>query len=309
MIVEQVARNKTKTNAYHIGARLFELSELKMLADAVSSSRFITTEKSETLIHKLAELTNVENRESLTTRIHTASRMKTSNPNVFVTIDTIYRAIQHQRKISFRYWDYTPTKEKILRHDGAEYIVSPYALIWDDDRYYVPSYSDSRQKIVHFRIDRMCDVTTANETACETSRDKSRTYPRLPARFTPLGYGCLLDFTVFGPLIRQRRLVIGFLFVGPRFRYGFFSPAPRGTKLASRYRVRRQLRPLGLPPKLRDMPVIPKKRLNFVSRWQMRIFYPTRNIFFDILTLTGFAAIKIALLVVYHHVPTRYQQE
>ena len=102
-------------------------------------------------------------------------------------------------------------------------------------------------------------VTTANETACETSRDKSRTFPRLPARFTPLGYGCLLDFTVSSPLIRQRRLVIGFLFVGSRFRYGFFSPAPRGTKLAIRYRVRRQLRPLGLPPKLRDMPVIPKR--------------------------------------------------
>ena len=65
----------------------------------------------------------------------------------------------------------------------------------------------------------------------------------------------LLDFAVFGPLIHQRRLVIGFLFVGPRFRYGFFSPAPLDAKLAIRYRVRWQLRPLGLPPKLRDMPV------------------------------------------------------
>ena len=102
-------------------------------------------------------------------------------------------------------------------------------------------------------------VTTANETACETSRDKSRTFPRLPARFTTLSYGCLLDFTACCPLIRQRRLVIEFLFVGPRFRYGFFSPAPHSAKLASRYRVRRQLRPLGLPPKLRDMPVIQQK--------------------------------------------------
>ena len=65
-------------------------------------------------------------------------------------------------------------------------------------------------------------VTTANETACETSRDKSRTFPRSPARFTPPGYGCLLDFAAFCPLIRQCRLVIEFLFVGPQFRYGFF---------------------------------------------------------------------------------------
>ena len=63
-------------------------------------------------------------------------------------------------------------------------------------------------------------------------------------------------FAACSQLIRLLRLDIGFLFVGPRFRYGFFPPVPRGTKLASRYRVRWQLRPLGLPPKLRDMPVI-----------------------------------------------------
>lgn len=99
-------------------------------------------------------------------------------------------------------------------------------------------------------------VTTANGTSCETSRDKSRTFPRLPARFTPLSYVCLWDFTAYSQLIRQCRLIIGFLFVGSRFRYGFFSPVPHDAKLASRYRVRRQLRPLGLSPKLRDMPVI-----------------------------------------------------
>ena len=102
-------------------------------------------------------------------------------------------------------------------------------------------------------------VTTANETACEISRDKSRTFPRLPVRFTQQGYGCLLDFTAFCQLIRLLRLGIGFLFVGPRFRYGFFSPAPHDAELASHYRVRRQLRPLGLPPKLRDMPVIQRR--------------------------------------------------
>ena len=82
IIVEQVARNRTKTNAYHIGARLFELPELKLLVDATSSSRFITAEKSELLISKLSQLTNEENRSSLVSRIHTAERLKTSNTNV-----------------------------------------------------------------------------------------------------------------------------------------------------------------------------------------------------------------------------------
>ena len=109
-------------------------------------------------------------------------------------------------------------------------------------------------------------VTTANETACETSRDKSRTFPRLPARFTSLGYGCLWDFAALSPLIRQCRLIIEFLFVGPRFRYPFFSPKRLRLNLGSRYRVRWQLRPLGLPPKLRDMPVILKKALPEIGR-------------------------------------------
>ena len=165
IITEQIARNKTKTNAYHVGARLFELAELKMLVDAVSSSRFITGEKSDLLIKKLSQLTNEENRGSLVAKVHASSRLKTSNSNVFVNIDTIYNAIAHRRKISFHYWNYTPTKEKVLRRDGALYIASPYALIRDDDRYYAASYSDSRQKVITYRIDRMCDITELDEDA------------------------------------------------------------------------------------------------------------------------------------------------
>lgn len=165
IIIEQVARNRTKTNAYHIGARLFELPELKLLVDATSSSRFITAEKSELLISKLSQLTNEENRASLVSRIFTSDRLKTSNTNVLVNIDVVYQAIQDKKKISFHYWDYTATKEKVFRHDGQEYIASPYALVWDDDRYYVPSYSDQREKTVKYRIDRMCDVVELEEDA------------------------------------------------------------------------------------------------------------------------------------------------
>ena len=115
-------------------------------------------------------------------------------------------------------------------------------------------------------------VVTTAPAAHETSRDKSRTFPRLPAQSTHEGYGCLWDFTACSQLIRLIRLLIGFLFVGPRFRYGFFSPTPHDVKLASRYRVRRQLRPLGLPPKLRDMPVILKKRARAV--WPALFAFP-----------------------------------
>ncbi len=148
IIVEQVSRNETSMNAYHIGSRLFELPELKMLVDAVSSSRFITAEKSDVLVEKLSQLTNEENRASLTAKIYTADRLKTSNTNVLVNIDVIEKAIDSKKKLSFHYWDFTPDKKKVLRHDGEEYIASPYALIWNDDRYYMAAYSDKRDKLV-----------------------------------------------------------------------------------------------------------------------------------------------------------------
>ena len=165
IIVNQIPRNKTKTNAYHVGARLFELPELKLLVDAVSSSRFITAEKSELLISKLSQLTNEENRQDLVARIYTGDRLKTTNPNVFVSIDTIYNAIRQKKKITFHYWDYAPDKKKVLKHDGEDYVASPYVLIWNDDRYYMPCHSDKHGKIVKFRVDRMCDVRMLDDDA------------------------------------------------------------------------------------------------------------------------------------------------
>ena len=165
VIAETAVRNGTRTNAWHYGQRHFETAELKMLVDAVSSARFITAEKSETLIRKIAEMTNEESRPALTARTFAEERLKASGNSIMVTIDRVYTAIRDGKKISFHYWDWTENREKVLRHDGAEYIASPYALIWNDDRYYVPSWSESREKIVPYRVDRMCDVEVLDETA------------------------------------------------------------------------------------------------------------------------------------------------
>ncbi len=167
VIVERIARNGTRTNAYHIGERLFELPELKLLIDAVSSCRFITKGKSEALIDKLLKLTNEQNQKALMSRVIVTDRLKSSNTAVMVITDEICQAFENQQKISFHYWDYTAEKRKILRHDGELYIVSPYALIWNEDRYYLAGYSDKRQKVVYFRVDRMCDVTRLDEKAIQ----------------------------------------------------------------------------------------------------------------------------------------------
>ena len=150
---------------YHIGARLFELAELKMLVDAVSSSRFITKAKSDTLIKKLTELTNEQNRLSLTAKVFTADQIKTTNPVVFQTVDTIYRAIDVGKKISFHYYFYTPDKQRVFKNEGKEYVVSPYALIWNDDRYYLAAQYKQEGSVVTFRIDRIHGVEILDEAA------------------------------------------------------------------------------------------------------------------------------------------------
>ena len=152
-------------NVYHVGARLFELAELRMLVDAVSSSRFITKAKSDALIEKLTMLTNEENRASLTARIFTADQIKTTNPRIFQTIDTICKAIDSGKKISFHYISYTPEKEMVLRDAGRQYTVSPYALIWNDDRYYVAARYKQESSVATFRIDRIHDVDILDEAA------------------------------------------------------------------------------------------------------------------------------------------------
>ena len=80
-------------------------------------------------------------------------------------MDKIRLAIEQRRKLSFHYWDYLPNKEKVLRNDGEVYLASPYALIWNDDRYYLAACSEKRTKVIPFRIDRMCDVLMTDEAS------------------------------------------------------------------------------------------------------------------------------------------------
>ena len=150
---------------YYVIDRRFELSELKMLVDAVSSCRFITKAKSEALIGKLTLMTNAENRPSLTAKVFTTDRIKTTNPTVSQTMDKIRIAIDGGKKVSFHYIDYTPEKKKVLRRDGQAYVVSPYAFIWNDDRYYLIAKYREEQDVVTFRIDRICDVDVLEEDA------------------------------------------------------------------------------------------------------------------------------------------------
>ena len=127
---------KSTQNRYFVGERLFELPELKLLVDAVESSRFITAKKSERLIEKLGKLTNESHARQLERHIYMDGTAKPENECIYYNVDEIHNAIQEKRQITFQYYEYTPQKEKILKHNGYRYQFSPYALVWSRDCYY-----------------------------------------------------------------------------------------------------------------------------------------------------------------------------
>ena len=146
---------KSSPNKYFWGERTFEIPELKMLLDAVSSARFISETKSKRLTKKIMSLAGMQQREQLKRHVRAIGKTKADNKGLYYIIDTITEAINRKKKISFQYTEYNGRKEKILRNDGEVYILSPYVLYWNEDYYYVLGYSDKRETVTAFRIDRM----------------------------------------------------------------------------------------------------------------------------------------------------------
>lgn len=153
-----IVQIKSTQNRYFIGSRIFEYPELKMLVDAVASSKVISAKKSQALIQKLGQLTSIQQAEQLQRLASLSSRVKPHNEKVYYIIDSIQTAILDQRQISFQYYEYTPEKKKILKHDGYRYILDPYALEWKNDHYYLIGYSHKHKGIAHFRVDRLTSV-------------------------------------------------------------------------------------------------------------------------------------------------------
>ena len=152
--VDIVKINSTQ-NKYFIASRKFEIPELKLLIDAVESSKFITQKKSEELVAKLASMASRSQSDKLKRNLDTPDRIKPGNEQIYYIVDTINDAINQRKKISFQYYEYSVDKEKKLKNNGMDYIFSPYTLVWNGDYYYMVGFSDKHQKIVSFRVDRI----------------------------------------------------------------------------------------------------------------------------------------------------------
>ena len=162
-----IIMDKSKSYGYYIATRDFELPELKLLADAVQSSKFITERKTLQLINKLEKLMSKHDAGKLRRQVYVQNRVKSMNESIYYNVDSLHEAISEDKKISFRYSNYNIQKEQVFRKDGKPYVVSPAALTWSEENYYLIAYSDEREGITHFRVDRMSNVRKLNESSCE----------------------------------------------------------------------------------------------------------------------------------------------
>ncbi len=138
--------------------RKLSMPDLQILVDAVSAARFIPQKRSEELVAELSAMAGPSHVQELKPQILVSEHVKAKNKNMIYAVQEIRRAIDRNRKIRFRYLEYNTEKEQVVKHKGTEeewYVVSPYATVWNDDRYYLVGWSDKRNKITVFRIDRM----------------------------------------------------------------------------------------------------------------------------------------------------------
>lgn len=158
--IEKTAGRNTK---YYIGERRFELPEMKLLVDAVQSSKFITAKKSHVLIKKIEEMASIHQAAQLQRQVFVTNRIKTMNETIYYAVDEIHHAISDNKQITFQYYQLNEKKEKVLRHDGKVYRVSPWSLTWDDENYYLVAFDSDEEIIKHFRVDKMVNINVAEE--------------------------------------------------------------------------------------------------------------------------------------------------
>lgn len=148
---------------YHVVSRVFELPELKLLVDAIQSSKFITERKTNSLIKKLETLVSKYDAAKLQRQVFVSGRIKTMNESIYYTVDAIHNAISENKKIRFQYFQWNIKKEMELRHGGAYYHISPWGLSWDDENYYLVGFDSEANLIKHFRVDKMLHITLMDE--------------------------------------------------------------------------------------------------------------------------------------------------
>ena len=161
--IDVIKEQRGRETFYHIAGREFELAEVKLLIDAVQSAKFITQKKSKSLISKVKNFVSEHQAKQLQRQIVINDRVKTMNESVYYNVDDIHTAINQNRKIKFKYYKWDIDKKLVERHGGSYFVVSPWALLWDDENYYMIAFDDWDNKIKHYRVDKMMYIEVGND--------------------------------------------------------------------------------------------------------------------------------------------------
>lgn len=151
VIKEQIGRE----TYYHVASREFELAEVKLLIDAIQSSKFITEKKSRELIKKMKSFVSEHQAKQLDRQVFVQGRIKTMNESIYYNVDDIHTAIAHNKKIKFKYFAWNTDKSMYILNHGDYMTVSPWALTWDDENYYLVAFDDYSKSCKHYRVDKM----------------------------------------------------------------------------------------------------------------------------------------------------------
>jgi predicted DNA-binding transcriptional regulator YafY len=149
---------------YYVGRRSFEIPELKLLVDSIQSSKFITQKKTMALIKKIEELASIFDEQLLERQVYVRNRVKSMNESVYYNVDSIADAINQDRVIQFKYFELTVAKQRRVRRNGGWYEVSPFALMWDDENYYMLAWDAEAASLKHYRVDKMLEITKLDRT-------------------------------------------------------------------------------------------------------------------------------------------------
>lgn len=158
-----VGEKEGRSYKYYVASRDFELAELKLLVDSVQSAKFITEKKSNALIKKIESLTSHHEAKQLQRQVYVQGRNKTSNESIYYNVDFIHSAIAHNVQVRFQYFQWNVKKQQELRRDGKWYQISPWALTWDDENYYLVGFDSEAGQMKHYRVDKMLSLELTEE--------------------------------------------------------------------------------------------------------------------------------------------------
>lgn len=169
---------REKTNKYYVEDRNFNPAELRILLDSVQAASFITPKKTAEMVDKISSLAGSRRGELLKKNIVWFDTTKHSNEMIYYNVDSINQAIEEGKQLTFKYFSYDTKLNKLYRKNGEAYTVSPVALIFTDDNYYLVTFSEKYSSFVHYRVDRMDTVTVTNKDISDTVLRKKEQMPK-----------------------------------------------------------------------------------------------------------------------------------